>query len=212
MLERHPYAFSCKGQHIWMNHIIFNATSDRVLWLFRQCENTNGDVGCWWKTFMYTSDLTGKDAACILPEPYWTGMISHQIWGRTRNEILVDAKWNSKTHSAVVLEDNVSPFVSKEISPSHGGMSRMVFSPDGKTIAADGYPIDGYQVLCLIDVATGKVTEIGKFRHQLPAGTTVDVRCDIHPRWSHDGKTLTVDSIDSGKRAIYMLDVTELVK
>ena len=88
----------------------------------------------------------------------------------------------------------------------------MVFSPDGKTIAADGYPIDGCQVLCLIDVATGKVTEIGKFRHQLPAGTTVDVRCDIHPRWSHDGKTLTVDSIDSGKRAIYMLDVTELVK
>ena len=93
----------------------------------------------------------------------------------------------------------------------------MVFSPDGRTIAADGYPTpspDGVnrQVLCLIDVESGKVTEIGKFRHQLPAGTTVDVRCDIHPRWSHDGKTITVDSIDSGKRAIYMLDVTELVK
>ncbi len=221
MLERHPYAFSCKGQHIWLNHAIFNATSDRVLWLFRQCEDTSGDKGCWWKTFMYTSDLTGKDAACILPEPYWRGMISHQIWGRTRNEILVDAKWNSKTHSAVVLEDNVNPFISQEISPSHGGMSHMVFSPDGKTIAADGYPLpcttaDGKtvncQVLCLIDVESGKVTEIGKFRHRQPEGTTVDVRCDIHPRWSRDGKTITVDSIHSGKRAIYMLDVTQLVK
>jgi Tol biopolymer transport system component len=89
-------------------------------------------------------------------------------------------------------------------------------------MAADGYPLpaqkpdgtpDGNcQVLCLIDVESGKVTEIGRFRHNQPAGTVADVRCDIHPRWSHDGKTITVDSIHSGKRAVYMLDVTELVK
>ena len=75
-------------------------------------------------------------------------------------------------------------------------------------MAADTYPdAQGVQRLALVEVATGAVTEIGRFRHRAP-GAVGDMRCDLHPRWSSDGRLLTVDTIHKGERNISMLDLS----
>ncbi|MFA6816673.1 MAG: hypothetical protein WCS73_10305 [Lentisphaeria bacterium] len=205
MLKKHPWRYSCEDVSFWLNHAIFNCDSSRILWLFRQHTQANV-LGNWWHTFMYTCDLEGRDTACVLPETYWhSGAISHQIWGRTPHEILVDANWDGTGNHAVVFDESQRPFLAKKISESHGGMAHMVFSPDGTKLLADSYPVNGKQQLDLIDVATGKMEQLGVFAHQQPKGTVAEVRCDLHPRWSHDGKKITVDSIHSGKRAVYLL-------
>lgn len=206
MIERHPCAYSIEGRHIWMNHAIFNCDSDRVLWLFRQCDDPRG-MSKGWMTFMYTSSLSGEDAECILPEVYWQKLISHQIWGRTANEILVDAAWGGRGHDAVVFDEKRRPFLAQRLSAGHGRMSHMVFSPDGRHILADSYPLEGVQTLILIDAESGLWETLGEFRHAQPEGTPGDVRCDLHPRWSPDGACVTVDSIHDGRRAIYRLDL-----
>ena len=39
-----------------------------------------------------------------------------------------------------------------------------------------------------------------------------DCRCDLHPRWSHNGNFVTFDSIHEGFRAIYQINVDEVKK
>ena len=209
MLERHPYGYGLETLHIWLNHAIFNCDSTRLLWLFRQSAHPNPIRG--WQTFMYTCDLTGADAECILPEVYWTrGLISHQIWGRTPREILVDANWRGAGNEVVVFDESRRPFVAERLSNGHGRMSHLVFSPDGTWILSDSYPNpeeDNTQVLELICAADGRRELLGRFRHPTGPNSIVEVRCDLHPRWSPDGKIVTVDSIHDGQRAVYLLEL-----
>lgn len=37
------------------------------------------------------------------------------------------------------------------------------------------------------------------------------LHCDLHPRWSYDGKTVFFDSIHEGSRQIYMADVSKII-
>lgn len=46
---------------------------------------------------------------------------------------------------------------------------------------------------------------LGTFRHRQPESAPDDVRCDLHPRWSPDGRVVTVDSIHDGCRGIWLL-------
>lgn len=206
MMELHPYAYSLPGQHIWLNHAIFNCDSTRLLWLFRQCAESCKRDHIRWKTFLYTSSLEGGDAECVLSECQWQQFISHQIWGRTPREILVDANWTGEGHGAVVFDESRRPFISRELSKSHGHMAHMVFSPDGKSILADSYPDgDSMQKLILIDAETGGFELLGTFHHEpVPI---VETRCDLHPRWSPDGRFITVDSTHDGKRGLYLLEL-----
>ena len=208
MMELHPYAYSLPGQHIWLNHAIFNCDSTRLLWLFRQCADSCERGRIRWKTFLYTSSLEGSDAECVLSECQWQQFISHQIWGRTPREILVDADWTGEGHGAVVFDESRRPFISRELSKSHGRMAHMVFSPDGKSILADSYPDDdSCQKLILINAETGNFELLGTFHHE--PTPIVDTRCDIHPRWSPDGRFVTVDSTHDGKRGLYLLELNK---
>ena len=62
-------------------------------------------------------------------------------------------------------------------------------------------------MLELICAADGRRELLGRFRHPTGPNSIVEVRCDLHPRWSPDGKIVTVDSIHDGQRAVYLLEL-----
>lgn len=199
----HPALYTVEGKHSWLNHIIFNCDSSKLLFLLRHCaEPTKPDPWPWF-THMYTVNVDGSGLACPLPHPYWIG-ISHQIWGRTPHEVLVDANWQGQGSEYVVFDERVRPLQAQRISRGMGPMGHLIFAPDGRTMLADTYPVDGCQRLALVDCASGNWRELGRFEHRQPAGNPVDVRCDLHPRWSPDGRRITVDSIAAGTRAVYL--------
>lgn len=205
MIALHPVPFDLEDMYIWLNHAIFNCDSSRLLWLFRQCSNPLDPS---WRTHMYTANIDGSDLMCPLPHFYWNGMISHQIWGRTPREVLIDATWRGKGAEYVVFDERTMPLQATRISRGMGPMAHLIFSPDGTKMLADSYPDSfGFQQLGLVDVATGGITRLGHFRHFRSKGYCIDTRCDLHPRWSPDGKTVTVDSIHDGRRGIYMLEL-----
>lgn len=84
------------------------------------------------------------------------------------------------------------------------------YSPDRKWILNDTYPdaAEGCRRLMLIRTADAHIIEIGKFFGPLPK--LVENRCDLHPRWSRDGRHICIDSVHEGRRAMYTLDVSKV--
>ena len=85
------------------------------------------------------------------------------------------------------------------------------YSPDVKWILTDGYPgKERMQRLLLLRLSDSKLFTLGKFYLSTPP--SIDLRCDLHPRWSRDGKYVCIDSAhENAQRQIYLLDVSRIV-
>jgi hypothetical protein len=215
LIAHHPFPYDVEPEgenrvYMWLNHAIFNADSSRVMVLFRYAPQMAPSQP--WQTYMFTMRLDGSDLRCSLSDLHWRGgAISHQIWGRTPAEILVDANWGGRGHEYVVFDESQQPFQAQRLSRGMGPAGHLNFSPNGDWMAADTYPSPaGLQRLALIHVSSGDLVELGQFCHQTP-GARGDMRCDLHPRWSPDGRTLTVDTIHEEERKIYMLDLGAMI-
>lgn len=75
-------------------------------------------------------------------------------------------------------------------------------------LVSDTYPDRAsFRQLYLYDTGTGKRTEVAAFYS--PPSLFGERRCDLHPRWSHDGGYVAVDSAHSGVRSLVVLDLRQ---
>ena len=83
-----------------------------------------------------------------------------------------------------------------------------LYSPDGDCFIGDSYPyVDGYRHIYKYNVQGGSVEDLIKVKHDEPR--IGDIRCDLHARFSRDGKELSFDSYCGEYRAIYRLRLEE---
>jgi hypothetical protein len=204
LLDIHPDPQSYENAFLWLNHPSFNCDASRAMVLLRHSTGSNQKP---WLTYLISMNLDGTDLQCSLPHKYWREFgISHQLWGRTPREILLDAKYKGPWKEYVVFDESIFPPERVSVSKGMGPNGHVIFSPDAKWILADTYPsVKGIQELCLVNIENQKLKRIGKFIHSfLLRGK--DIRCDLHPRWSGDGSLITVDTIHLGERKILMLE------
>lgn len=78
----------------------------------------------------------------------------------------------------------------------------------GDWFVTDTYPDKArMQHLLLCNWKTGEVKELGEFFHGFEyVGET---RCDLHPRFSPDGKAVFFDSVFTGQRQLYRMELPE---
>jgi len=190
---------SSRGSKIVVNHLTFNRTSDRFIFLLR----TFPKPGAGWKTALGTADLDGN----IYPLSGYT-FASHYCWQDDRHLfIYADCgagpglyQLTDLSHEAVVLDRT---FFKQDIHCS--------CSPDGRYILGDGYPDgDGYRSIYLYNIQTEHGIELGRFYSMPP--TVIDIRCDLHARWSCDGQLLSFDSTHEGFRGVYLMELGPLLK
>ena len=73
----------------------------------------------------------------------------------------------------------------------------------------DSYPLaDNCRKLFLYHLASQQADEIGAF--YADPSYPDPTRCDLHPRWSRDGRAVWFDSIHEGSRQVYTIDVNSL--
>ncbi len=85
------------------------------------------------------------------------------------------------------------------------------FSPDKRWILTDGYTDSHNKLpLFLFDTETEDFYEIG--RYDTPKELDGELRIDLHPRFNHDGSKVFIDSGMSGKREMYIVDVSKITK
>jgi hypothetical protein len=186
----------------WFNHLLWGPTNDRFEFLNRW--RGPGTIGL--PTRMFTTRPDGSDIRIV--DGY--GRMSHFIW-RDPDHIL-GWSWHPSHRDAFYLYTDDG---SEE--PEAIGLGVMTenghctYLPGNEWILNDTYPDrDRLQHLYLYHVATGQ-------RHPLADLYTGpeysgEWRCDLHPRFSPDGRLVTVDSNHEGQgRQIYLLDVSEIV-
>lgn len=198
-----------------VNHITFNPSAERFMFLLRTFPDQPGGP---WETILMTAAADGSD---LRLHPTW-GMASHYHW-RNDEELLIwtylgpDGKeglvvLNDRTGERVLVDDNFF---------KHDG--HCSFSPDRRWILYDGYPDgstpDYMRWLGIYSLEQRKGFTLGRFRsepmwRQTPEGedwSFVDLRCDLHPRWTPGGRSITFDSIHEGYRAMYWADLSQMV-
>lgn len=187
------------GAKFVVNHITFNQTSTRFLFLnrnFRRPEDKR------WATWLFTSDLEGN-LHLLLDAT----MVSHYHWK------------DDKTILGYLSFDNVPGIYEIEDLAHHGvdvgdplifGDVHTLYSPDRRFYIGDGYPghTDSHRRIYIREFATGETAILhSEFSHE---PEIIDNRCDLHNLWSHDGKKISYDSSNRARRDICELDVSFL--
>lgn len=183
----------------WVNHIQFNTRGDRFVFLHRWARPNSRFV-----TRMFTSDINGSGLHLLVN----SGLVSHFDWKDERN-ILVWCRISGKGEHFFLIDDfsGEATIVGEEVLTSDGHCS---FSPDRRWILTDTYPDnEGYRKLMIYNVDSDELVFLGKF-YSLPQ-LKGEIRCDLHPRWSRDGKKICIDSTHEGDRQMYVIDVSKIV-
>lgn len=193
---------SMQGVRHWFNHLLFNPDGTRFIFLHRWNKQTDGKGG--WYTRMLTADTDGGHVHVVADH----GMVSHFIW-RNPSQILTwstEPETGNRFHLYTDRTDRVEA-IGEGVLNLDG---HCTYSPDGQWIVTDTYPDqDRMQHLMLYRPSDGRLLPLGQF--YMPPELQGSMRCDLHPRWSRDGRSLCIDSAHSGRRQMILLDIGTLL-
>jgi hypothetical protein len=190
------------GQH-WFNHAQVAPGGRRMAFMHRWQTNASGA----WATRLVTIDLDGRNPHSLVHH----GMCSHYDWRDDQHLLAFSrAPEKGKLRDAFHLFTDQTREVSAIAPDQLDSDGHCSYSPDRRWILNDTYPdpADGCRRLMLIRVDDFYIIDIGRYYGPLPQ--QVENRCDLHPRWSRDGRQICIDSVHEGRRAMYTLDVSSI--
>lgn len=182
------------GAEHYVNHVLPAPGGERVafthVWV----------VGTQRYTRLLTCRLDGTAPCALVNE----GHASHAAW-RSAEEILVYSTHADSGRSLHLYRDGsaqrraVLPDVVREDG-------HPTFMPGGNRFVIDTYPDPlGDQHLFEVDLERGSVRALARLYS--PAAYRKDLRCDLHPRISSGGRYVCVDTTESGRRQVAVIDL-----
>ena len=188
---------SMQGAWHYINHIQPSRGGQRIaffhLW---HCDAKS------WEVRLYTVRPDGSELTCLLD----TGFISHYDW-RDDDAILVWANRPNAPACFLLLSHQAREFqIFAESLLKEDG--HCTFSPDQGWVLNDTYP-DAHQMrtLMLVRAVDGQRIDLARL-YSPKSRWWGEIRCDLHPRWSRDGRQVCIDSVHDGSRQMYVVDVS----
>lgn len=184
-----------------INHLLVSPDGSRFIFLHRRTVDSHPEYG---NTRMFTARPDGTDLYVV--DPY--GYTSHFIW-RDPKHIMAWARHPSHGEKFYLFEDKTErvQVMAPEVMTVNG---HNTYLPGKRWVLNDTYPDrNRLQHPYLFDTTTGRKTPLGHFLS--PKEYTGEWRCDNHPRYSPDGRLVTIDSPHQGGRQIYLIDISGIV-
>lgn len=218
---------SMDGAIHWVSHPEIAQDSQRILFLHRWTRRIE-DEFCWLHR-LYSVNPDGSDLYLLecsdhplpqLDESYDPKahdvfdyekseyQISHPTWVNP-HEIMVWGPHEGKIHYQLYQDRSTKvEAIGTEVLTENG---HMTYAPEGRFILSDTYPDSDTSIrtLFIYDTHTGIRHDIGRFWTDPDLGKIN--RCDLHPRWRRDGQAVCIDSIHTGQRHLYVIEVAELL-
>ena len=219
---------SMDGAIHWVSHIEVNPSSTRVVFLHRWTERIEDETCFLHRLITMNPDGTDlrilEDSDHPLPQlagrfdPSAVGtydyekseyQISHPLW-RDDDHVIVWSPHAGRIHYHLYrdADDGAVEVIGGGTLVENGHMS---FSPvDPRWLLSDTYPDPATheRILFVFDVATGRRHDLGSY--YADPRLRKENRCDLHPRWSRDGREVCIDSVHESERQMYIVDVSSL--
>ncbi|TSD66486.1 glycosyl transferase [Inquilinus sp. KBS0705] len=193
-LKKHHTEHNMENALHKVNHIMISPDGERFIFLHRYYVNK--------RRFdrLFVADKNGGNLRLLAADE----MVSHFCWIDNKSIVvyLRDKLLGDKYYN-VDVESGVKEVVGKGLIDNFGDghptvcKNKMVF---------DTYPNKArMKELFVFDLSTHSLEKLGEFYEGLQYSG--EWRCDLHPRFSLDGTKIFIDSVHTGKRNLYWLEV-----
>lgn len=131
-------------------------------------------------------------------------MVSHCYW-KDNNTILAFENKLDDGPGYYLMEDRTQNY--KHLWPALCGDGHPSYSPDKSKVVTDTYPNRARVASILVMSEDDSMNIKTVARVFTPFKYDNDLRCDLHPRWSRDGKKICFDSVFQGNRGLYYIEL-----
>lgn len=174
-----------------VNHIMLSPNGKRFMVLHRWFDGQRK------YTRLVTVNTDGTDMYNLSDDD----MVSHCYW-KNDKEIIAFANKKGQGIGYYLMTDKTQnyerlwPHISSDGHPS--------YSPDGRLVLTDTYP--NRKRIAILKLLN-RDFNIVIARVSAPFKYDNDTRCDLHPRWSRDGRSVYFDSVFESHRGLYMIPI-----
>lgn len=182
-----------------VNHLMLSPNGKRFMVLYRWfCGQRK-------YTRLITCNVDGTDMYVLSDDD----MVSHCYW-KNDEEIIAFERKKEFGPGFYLMKDKTQEW--SHIWPQLSNDGHPSYCPaDNHLVVFDTYPsrsrIQEVKLGLDTDTTGESVKTIAKVF--APFKYDNDTRCDLHPRWSRDGKKVCFDSVFEGKRGLYIVDIDE---
>jgi len=189
------YKETMKGAKHKFNHVMISPDGNKMMFMHRWFLNDGRRFDT-----LYISDIDGSNIKILADDD----MVSHCFWFDNSHifAYLRDKDIGDKYYM-LNINNNEKEVVGPSIIDKFGDGHPHVY---GNKIIFDTYPDKArMKNLFMYDYETKELLKLGEFLESFEFyGET---RCDLHPRFSFDGKKVFFDSVHEGKRGLYMIEL-----
>ncbi len=174
-----------------VNHITFNPSADRFLFLLRNFP----EPGKKWGTLLATADRDGTNLRKLTNYE----VNSHYHWKNDREIMIYSGlpKWG-----VYFFDDETGERQMLEHDMVNADDIHCLYAPDRSCFIGDGYwDAESYRSMFLYDFETGTGKRILRIYSQ-PKTLVTDIRCDLHNRFNPEGTVVSFDSWHHDRREI----------
>lgn len=172
-----------------VNHLMISPSGKRFMVLHRWFQGYRK------YTRLVTCNIDGSEMYDLSDDD----MVSHCYW-KNDNEILAFENKHKTGPGYYLMRDKTKNYT--HLWPDMSADGHPSYSPDGSLVVTDTYP-DRARVASLKIMDGTKINIVA--RVFAPFRYDNDTRCDLHPRWSRDGKFICFDSVFEGHRGLYVV-------